>query len=388
MGDISDKDAAMAWTRIAEGNDPYAVRFIESVGYVQAYQSVKDYCAGSRAPDGLETAIQRWAHRFNEDEFKHDKEKIDDIGGGFLYPHDEAWTQSFELLENVTPLGLWYVGEKNLMRSRSVSIVGSRDCTEYGRSIAYDFAYELAENGISIVSGGAFGIDAAAHRGVLAVPSANDTGRPIVVFASGLGNYYPRGNKSLFEAIADSGGLFVSEYPPFSSPHRHRFLSRNRIIAALGLATLVVEAPYRSGALSTAHHAVSIGRDVCVVPGSIYSPHSRGCHRLLREGALCVTTVKELVESLPQWEYVDDFSEHTSPDAPSAMSLDKSDPMAGDPYAVRVRDGLCRQYGRSVDDVAREVGLSPRETLSALAMLEMGGIAKNHGGRWVLSPDL
>lgn len=393
---VSDeREAAMAFTRLAEGEDVRANSLIDNLGYLEAYRLVLDCAYGKRElAAGYEKALPRWATRLDAQSFVKDREDIARLAGGFTFPSDSVWPQELDSLGSSRPLGLWYLGELDVTKEPCVSIVGSRDCTDYGRTLARDFAYELASVGIAVVSGGAFGIDSAAHEGVLAV------GRTIVVFANGLGRFYPTKNRPLFEAIADSGGLFLSESPPDARPHRHRFLSRNRIIAALGLVTLVVEAPYRSGAISTAHHGLEIGRDVCAVPGSVHSPHSSGCHRLLREGAVCVTSSDEILELLPSSvrarlrtpeSLMMQLRSHTISaviDAAVSSSVaDSAEPAPHNPLAQRVYEGLQRNKALTVGEIAREVGLTPRETLSGLAALESYGGARNIAGKWLLTID-
>lgn len=385
----SEVEAAMAFTRLAEGKDTRANDLVEERGYLEAYRCVLSFTYGrGLCPSGYEKSLPRWANRLDARAFIKDRHDIEKLGGGFTYPAQEDWPAGLDILGASRPLGLWYLGNLDTAHSPCVSLVGSRDCTDYGRRLARDFAYELAASGLTIVSGGALGIDSAAHEGALSV------GTTIAVFANGLGCVYPTKNRQLFEAIADSGVL-LSESPPEARPHRYRFLSRNRIIAALGLVTVVVEAPYRSGALSTAHHGLEIGRDVCAVPGSVFSPHSTGCHRLLREGAICVTSADEVVELLP--EYV--RASMAVPATLMAQPPEKNDPdgksdaagaysLFDNPLAARVCEGLSRYRGRSVGEIAREVGLTPRETLSGLSVLENYGGVRNLGGRWLLNTEI
>ena len=173
--------------------------------------------------------------------------------------------------------------------------------TTYGENLASDFAMSLASLNINVVSGGAYGIDAAAHHGALVA-----NGFTIAVMAGGVDVFYPKTNSRLFEKISESG-LLISEVPPQTIPIRHRFLIRNRLIAALANITVVVEARIKSGAMSTAGEATSIGRDVMAVPGSVHSASSAGCHQLIRDGAILVSNVFEICELLlgdyPQYSH-------------------------------------------------------------------------------------
>ena len=375
--------AAMAFTRLAEGEDTHAVALVGELGYEQAARAVASAARGGPAPAGYERPMARWAHRYDRDAFAADLAAKESEGLGFLHWDSAEWPADLELLGSSRPLALWHKGPIELLAAPAVSIVGSRDCTDYGRAVARDFAYELAARGYLVLSGGAVGIDAAAHEGALAAMGDTGNGATGVVFANGLSRPYPRANTSLFARIAHAGGLFLSEAAPDASPHRHRFLSRNRIIAALGAATVVVEAPYRSGALSTAHHALAIGREVLAVPGPITAPHSAGCHRLLREGGICVSRFEDILELLPA---------HPAPsgragqqELPISGGLSLDDPLAGHPLAVRVREGLAPRALRSAGEVAREAGVSVREAICALGMLESAGVAEHKDGLWRLA---
>jgi len=174
----------------------------------------------------------------------------------------------------------------------AVALVGSRSCTAYGRHVAAEIAQDLARAGVLVVSGGAYGIDGAAHRGALAARGAT-----LVVLAGGADRAYPAGHAEMFEEVVAGGGGLASESPPGALPVRSRFLQRNRLIAAMARATVVVEAAWRSGALSTANHAARLLRPVGAVPGPVTSAASAGCHRLLRVGVgVCVTDADEVLE--------------------------------------------------------------------------------------------
>jgi DNA processing protein len=196
--------------------------------------------------------------------------------------------------ELIPPLALWVRGSGQLaaVGVRSAALVGSRAASPYGEQLAADFGYGLARHDVVVVSGGAYGIDAAAHRGALAAD-----GESVLVSAAGLDRPYPAAHRQLYDRTAETGVL-VSERPPGSAPHRQRFLSRNRIIAALGAVTVVVEAGQRSGALNTAGHARDLGRPVLAVPGPVTSAMSVGCHRLLQreeQPAHLVTSVADIL---------------------------------------------------------------------------------------------
>ncbi|TLP79347.1 DNA-processing protein DprA [Nesterenkonia sphaerica] len=255
----------------------------------------------------LAPALERWRTRRGQTGHRRMLDSLRRRGGGLLIPEDAAWPRQLHDLGAAQPVALWFrvaPGESDPYieaparlphPARSVAVVGSREMTDYGAQVAWETARQLAAHGVSVVSGGAYGIDAAAHRGSL--EGADEEQRPAVaVLAGGVDRLYPAGNERLLHAVMDRGIIF-SEMAPGSAPTRHRFLQRNRLIAALAAATVVVEARWRSGALSTAHHAMDIGRPVGAVPGSVHSASSAGCHRLLRHTpAQLVTDAADVME--------------------------------------------------------------------------------------------
>ncbi|WP_182049243.1 DNA-processing protein DprA [Changpingibacter yushuensis] len=367
-----ERRAAMIWTRLAEGEDHAAVQLVEKLGYAGALDWLCTAMDSGNTAPAMRAHVERWANRVDEASFDRDRERIERIGG-FMYPGDSRWPEQLNDLGMQRPLGLWFQGDRAALERVQLAMVGSRAATSYGTRMASEIAWGVTEREFGIVSGGAFGIDATAHAACVRAQ-----GRTVVVFAGGVDKPYPTANAGLFGEVLATGGLFLSENPPGSAPLRHRFLGRNRIIAALAKACLVVEAPYRSGALSTARHALSIGRDVGAVPGPVTSPCSAGCHRLLREGAQCVTTTAEAIEMLG-YEY--GTSEQLGLPIPAAHD----DPMSGDPVTVRVRDALPKMRPAPPPRIAQLAGVGLSATLSALGALEMAGVAEQVGGLWRLS---
>jgi len=192
---------------------------------------------------------------------------------------------------------LFVEGERSLPARPCVAIVGGRSCSDRGAEIAHDFAEALATHGLSIVSGMAEGIDAAAHRGALR-SAARGTGTTVAVMATGVDRNYPSQHAGLREAIAQQGAVVTRLLPGFCM-EKFRFLQRNRIIAALAQAVLVVQARLRSGALSTAQAAADFGRGVFAVPGSIDDPRCKGCHQLIRQGATLVERIEDIYADMP-----------------------------------------------------------------------------------------
>ena len=229
----------------------------------------------------LGDAIERWRRRSAY--LKPDEALgfITRMGGRFVIPEDEHWPAALADLGVTEPLGLWMLGDAKIpLADRVLGLVGSREATTYGEAATKMLATKARQMEITVLSGGAYGIDAHAHRQAML---AEGTGVPTVaILAGGLDRLYPAGNTDLLREITQEGVL-ITEMPPGMRPNRYRFLNRNRLIAALSTATIVVEARYRSGALNTANHAHDLDRAVGAVPGPIHAPSSAGCHRLIKE---------------------------------------------------------------------------------------------------------
>lgn len=217
------------------------------------------------------------------------------IGGRLLIPGDGEWPTALDDLDLRAPYALWVRGGFALAAlhlASAVAIVGARAATQYGEHVATQIAADLAGRSWAIVSGGAYGIDAAAHRGAVVAG-----GPTVAVLANGVDQVYPQGNAQLLARVLERGAV-VSELPPGRHPTRQGFLARNRIIAALAGGTLVVEAALRSGSASTVTRAVELGREVMAVPGPVTSAMSTGTHALLRDGATLVTGADDVVEAM------------------------------------------------------------------------------------------
>ena len=216
--------------------------------------------------------------------------EIDKHQARLITPIDDDWPNQLNDLA-APPLALIVKGNVSALNQKSLAIVGTRNPTSYGARIAGDFAAGFADREWAIVSGGAYGIDSFAHKGALIAE-----GVTVAVIASGIDINYPAGNTRLFAEICETGAM-VTEFMPGQRALPHRFLTRNRLIAALSKATLVVEAAFRSGSLRTARDAAEMFRPVMAIPGPINSPTSEGCHRLIGERAAeIVTSVADAVE--------------------------------------------------------------------------------------------
>jgi DNA processing protein len=324
-----------------------------------------------RPPDAaLARAIERWRARLGDMPGTGRLAAWQESGLRVIQPGDPEWPSQLDDLGDTRPLLLWARGAASLRLScvNSVSIVGSRAATGYGSHVAIELAANLAERGVAIVSGGAFGIDASAHRGALAAE-----GVTVAVLAGGLEFGYPRGHGELFAAIA-SHGLLVSECPPDSGPTRPGFLIRNRIIAALTRGTVVVEAALRSGALNTARHARELCRPVMAVPGPVTSEQSAGCHELIRDyGAMCVTCASDVAEHIS----LAGSGLSAGPRRGPATARDRLDPAA-----VAVLEEVPVRGGRGPASIAARAGVDLDTTLRCLGLLAADGFVERAERGW------
>ncbi|NUU06740.1 DNA-protecting protein DprA [Leifsonia sp. C5G2] len=329
----------------------------------------------NRAERRLDECLSRWRSRLSLAEAQRVLERAARIDSRLLTPLSPLWPSGFDALEHGAPLALWVRGDPTRLTrlDRSIALVGARAATAYGEHVAGESAAGLADRGFAIVSGGAYGIDAAAHRA--AVVSGGVT---VAFLAGGVDRLYPAGNSELLRRIAATGVL-ASELPPGSAPTRWRFLMRNRLIAAAATATVVVEAGHRSGSLNTAGHAAQMARPLGAVPGSVLSPASAGTHRLIREyAATCVTTVEEMAEL-------------ADPLGGGAPPPDGADPGGGVPDAAspeyRVVAHLSRSRAASADEVAARAGLPFSTVAAVLGRMDLSGRARESGEGWVLVGD-
>ena len=283
MNKASEQQARLALFSVIEGGQIYWSNEVRELGAVEVYERL---IGDNYDPVKFRKLIER-VKSVNTEKLE---ELLERVGAVFLTPHSQDWPVALNDL-NTLPIGLVVKGDISALADRSLAIVGTRNPTPYGIRIAGDFAAGFVDREWSIVSGGAYGIDSAAHKGALIAE-----GRTIAVLAAGIDVAYPAGNARLFAEIAENGAL-VSEVLPGAHAIPSRFLTRNRLIAALSQATLVVEAAFRSGSLRTARDAAELMRPVMAIPGPINAPTSEGCHRLIGERAAeIVTSVADAVE--------------------------------------------------------------------------------------------
>jgi len=314
-------------------------------------------------------AAQAWRRRLADCDPERAVQRALAVGARLVCPGDAEWPTQLDDLDLRRPFGLWVRGGADLRRAaaRSVSIVGARAATPYGLTVATELAAGVAERGFTVVSGAAYGIDAAAHRGALAVAGAT-----VAVLACGLDVPYPRGHAALLDRIADDGAV-VGELPPGTPPSRHRFLVRNRLIAALSPGTVVVEAGIRSGARRTAYDAGQLFRVVMGVPGPVTSAMSAGVHQMVRQGeAIVVTSAVEVIDSVGR--IGEDLA---AVERGPTTVLDELSPRSS-----RVFEALPARRPADVLELARESGLGPDAVIAELGGLSGLGLVERVDGGW------
>ena len=327
----------------------------------------------------LATRRLRWNRRM-ERTLNAEAHMAATCGAWLVTPADPLWPPQLNDLGPTRPYGLWCRGDSrhllDVASAPSVALVGSRDPSIYGTEATTHLAAELARRGYTVISGGAMGIDIAAHRAALTQQGSD---LPTIAFmAGGLDRLYPAQNSDALNMIVDRG-LIMSEVSVGNTPTRWRFLERNRLIAALARHTIVVEARWRSGALNTARHAMEIGRTLWAVPGQINSPNSVGTNRLLRDGlAQTLTEAADILE----YDAAAGFelgTEHESEwdQAASSSALDELTERQG-----RVWDDLSPRSYRGVDEIAAALGLSARDVMADLFHLGRCGLAESSGTSW------
>lgn len=358
-----ERFARAAWSRVAEPGDPVAARLIRTHGPVAAL---------ALAASGVEQAAERFLPRLEVLDVERDLEVGAKFSARVVCPGDPEWPHGLDDL-GAPPYCLWVRGPLDLAVSchRSAAVVGARSATAYGEMVATEMAAGLGERRFTIVSGAAFGIDAAAHRGALAT-GANT----IAVLAGGVERPYPSSHAALISRIVEVGAV-VSEVAPGSAPTKTRFLQRNRMIATISRGTVVVEAGLRSGSLNTARTAADHGRVVVAVPGPVTSMMSAGCHEAIRSGmAQLVTDAPEAAEA------IGDYGGDLAP-------VRRGPTLAGDELdelEARLLSALPVRKGVPVSRLAVSSGLSVAGVRSLLGRLELCDLAERHGEGWRQGP--
>lgn len=372
----ADRIASALWTVLAEPGDLLAGRARRVLGAAAAAQLLLAHAGietwlrgfGDEADDcaaSLPSSIESWRRRLDRSAFVDALHLAVRTGQQLVVPGDRLWPAQLDALGDGAPAALWGTGRLDLLARapRAIGIVGTRAASGYGVHVTGELVDGLVRAGCATVSGGAYGIDGVAHRATLACE-----GDTIAVLAGGLDRPSPAGHAEMFRHIARSG-LVIAEAPSGMRPSRWRFLQRNRVIAALSAAVVVVEAGWRSGSINTAHHAAAIGRPIGAVPGPVTSPASAGCHRLVREG------IAELVT-----------------DAADVVALVDGEASDGawvprdNPDEVRLLDALDQRRARTAEALARESGLSLTDVEALLAVLELDGTVMKRPSGWTRAP--
>lgn len=370
LGAVTERPTAQLWD------------LVDSVGPVRARELIRGGQAGEAVTGQTE------ARRDVVDGARL-LETAHEVGARLVVPGDPGWPGfALEPLDRprgrrrdgtggvptaLRPLGLWWRGPADPRRvlDRSVALVGTRAPTPYGRAVTADLSAGVSAEGFTVISGGAFGIDAAAHRAVLGV-----RGTTIAVLAGGVDRLYPRGNDGMLREVAETGAV-ISAQPPGTGVTRYRFLDRNRIIAALTGATVVVEAAARSGALSTAAWASALDRPVGAVPGPVTSVASVGSHLLLRErGAVLIGRAADVVELAGR------MGETTPQPRADAGAWDGLDDVTR-----RILEALPTSGGAAPAEVAASAGIAPVTTRAVLGRLLSTGAATRGPEGWRRSGD-
>lgn len=386
MNTRRDLIGRVGWACVTEPNDHVAGALIRALGAAEAWEALEGYCARSfQFGNGLiievllesgfneataRKACERWSRRVSQTNPIEMIRKSQLLGAEILTPDSSDWPRQLDDLGLGAPHCLWVRGAVDTVAHAKygAAIVGSRANTHYGEHVAAMLVQELCAEGRVVTSGGAFGIDAIAHRTAIST-----NGKTLAVSAGGVDRYYPAGNANLLRSIIESGGALCSELPIGALPMKSRFLSRNRVIAALSGATIIVEAAWRSGALSTAHHALELGRQVGAVPGSITSAQSAGSHRLLKSGLVTlVSSGSDAIELILG-------STFDGAQAPLGYTTGEEGLAPGE---LRVIDGMSSRRALHEEEISLNSGLVPSETLQILGSLEMRGLVKRETSGW------
>ncbi|MBV2353498.1 DNA-processing protein DprA [Streptomyces sp. J2-1] len=354
--------------RVLEPGDEAGGRWLREYGVEETVRRLRE---GGPALPGA--GAKRWAGltaRARHADPERDFATARAAGARFVCPGDSEWPRQLDDLEDARPTGLWVRGRAGLRMwaLRSVAVVGARACTEYGAHVAAGLAGDLAERGWVVVSGGAYGIDGAAHRGALAARGAT-----VAVLACGVDRPYPRGHTALIDRIAEQG-LVIGELPPGEHPTPSRFIQRNRVIAALTRGTVVVEAACRSGSLVTARAAARLGRHVMGVPGPVTSGLSAGVHELLRGEASLVTDAAEVIE------LVGDMGQFAPPRRGPVLPRDLLEPAARAVLAA-----LPAARAAPATEVAAAARTTSDDAVARLYELRALGWVERHGDGWKLT---
>ncbi|MFC7308765.1 DNA-processing protein DprA [Streptomyces monticola] len=360
--------ARVALTRVLEPGDETGGRWLRTHGAAGLLRRLTE--DGPPLTGATTRHIAGLRNRAAAAQPEADLETAHAAGARFICPGDPQWPGQLADLGDAQPIGLWVRGrpDPRIWALRSVAVVGARACSDYGAHMAAQLATGLAEHGWVVISGGAYGIDGAAHRGALGAGGAT-----AAILASGVDTPYPRGHAELLDRIAEQG-LLIGELPPGAHPTAYRFIQRNRVIAALTRGTVVVEAALRSGALVTARSAQRLRRHTMGVPGPATSARSAGVHQLLRGEGVLVTDAAEVIELVGEMGQL--APERRGPVVPRDLLA---------PRTARVLAALPARTTARVDDIARGAAATEDDTVAGLYELQSLGFVERHGDGWQLT---
>ncbi|QIX26222.1 DNA-protecting protein DprA [Nocardioides sp. JQ2195] len=366
--------ARTALCQLAEPGEARIRDLVADLGAVTLHELLLQ----DRDPHGVLTDV---ALRLADNDPERELDRAARLGIRFIIPGDDEWPSQIDGLEPVRgvrdrgglPLGLWVKGPLRLNELQdSLAVVGSRSCTTYGIDVAGQISAEVAKTGTCVISGAAFGIDQAAHRGALSA-----SGKTVAVLACGVDRCYPEAHANLLNYLAEHGAV-VSEVPMGWSPMRSRFLARNRLIAGLARGTVVVEAAARSGALSTANWTTQLNRPLMAVPGPVTSEPSEGAHQLIRNGeATLVTRSAEVLELIkPSGEYLFEMPRGRERRRDRLSSRD-----------AQVLEAVPVANPVAVDSISRTAGVGLVEAGRALQKLSAEGLVEQSKHGWRLTRE-
>ncbi|MCA5924000.1 DNA-processing protein DprA [Curtobacterium oceanosedimentum] len=386
--DPAQAAARVAWSAVVEPGDSVAGELLSGLGPERALgavllaaddgfdtllgRCVEAEVAGAEDPaallHGLKAAVERWTPRLSTIDVGDVLAAAGAVGAGLLVPESDEWPSAMDDLGPHAPVVLWTRSAAAQLGggAPALGVVGSRANTVAGADAAAEITSTAADAGCTIVSGGAYGIDAVAHR--VAIAAGTPT---VAVLAGGIDQLYPAGNAQLLHNVARQGAL-LAESAPGTRPTRWRFLARNRLIAALADVTVVVEAGARSGALNTAHHAAQLGRPVFAVPGAFASSASVGCHRLIAQGRAQIVVHPADPVAAARPDVTDGRA--GAADAPLLSGRE-------DPEVLRVLDALGRR-ALPESEIARRSGMSVADVTDALALAQLQGLVVVGNGGW------
>ncbi len=375
--------ACASWSRLTEAGDLAADLLLNELGPVAALKIARR--AASDDPqrwhtylpvelvrrsggDKWDKSFARWRGRLEALDLPALEKMLSRGRFKLITRRDSDWPEAFNNLSNA-PWALWAIGDTTLLNresSKTVAMVGARAVSALGHDVATELAWRCAGEGMTLVSGGAYGVDCLVHQACLRAQTPT-----ISLLAGGLDRPYPASNTEMFKQIARSG-LLVSQYPPGARPTRWRFLDRNRLIAALSGATVVVQAGFRSGALNTARHGMEMGRQVGAVPGPINQPEWAGSNQLIRDGATLISGADDILEMI----------------APLGTVTSERTRVAGgyldglDPLSARILDATPLRSPVNAEAIARASGAAIEEVASVMGNLEMDGRVIQVAGKW------